>query len=162
MFNVQVRRDATITLHPFLDYFTGFEKAEAVRSVFGEDTGKVLSRLKVEFCSRRGYMGVNDQDGHMIVNVDYLKNGKERDLYLDVIHELVHVKQFFDGKDLFDTTWEYVDRPTEIEAYQHTVNEARRIGMDDEEIYEYLKIERMTVDELERLAKSVGVRIPRS
>ena len=162
MFNVQVRRDAKITLHPFLDYFTGFEKVDAVRSVFGEDTGNVLDRLRVEFSSRRGYMGVNDHDGHMIVNVDYLKNGKERDLYLDVIHELVHVKQFFDGKDLFDTTWEYVDRPTEIEAYQHAVNEARRIGMNDEEIYEYLKIERMTVDELQRLAKSVGVSIPRS
>ncbi len=35
----------------------------------------------------------------------------------------------------------YVDRPTEIEAYQTTVAEAKRIGMTDEQIIEYLKTE---------------------
>ena len=158
---MQIRRDGKVTLYPFVDYFKDFEKVEAVRNIFGEKTENVLRNLKVEFCSRRGYMGVNHHDGHVIVNVDYLRDGKERDLYLDVVHELVHVRQFFEGKDLFDDAWEYVDRPTEIEAYQVAVNEARRIGMSDDEIYEYLKMERISFDQLERLAKSVGVRIPR-
>jgi len=160
MYAVRINRYYKITLHDFSDYFMGFERVEAVREIFGRDTQNVLNNLKVEFCGRRGYMGVSDQDGHIIVSADYLKNGTERELYLDVIHELVHVKQFFDGRELFDEAWEYVDRPTEIEAYTRAVKEARRIGMTDEEIYQYLKTERMTVEELQRLAKSVGVRIP--
>ena len=157
MFAVQIKREVKIILQRFTDYFIDFDKVQAVREIFGDETGKVLSDLKVEFCSRRGYMGVNDQDGHIIVSADYLKNGKERDLYLDIIHELVHVKQFFDGRELFDDAWEYVDRPTEIEAYRHTVNEARKQGMNNEEIYEYLRTEWISVEELRRLAKSVNV-----
>jgi hypothetical protein len=160
MFAVQIKREVKIILHRFTDYFIDFEKVQAVREIFGGETEKVLSDLKVEFCSRRGYMGVNDQDGHIIVSADYLKNGKERDLYLDIIHELVHVKQFFDGRELFDDALEYVDRPTEIEAYRNTVNEARKQGMSDEEIYEYLRTEWMSVEELRRLATSVGVTLP--
>ena len=55
---------------------------------------------------------------------------------------------------------EYVDRPTEVEAYRNTVNEARKQGMSDEEIYEYLRTEWMSVEELRRLATSVGVTLP--
>jgi hypothetical protein len=161
MFGVKMNRDVKITLHRFTDYFQGFEKVDAVRETFGDETEKVLNDLKVEFYSgRRGYMGVSDQDGHMMVSAHYLRNGNERDLYLDVIHELVHVKQFMDGRELFENRWEYVDRPTEVEAYQHTVKEARRIGMSDEQIYEYLKTEWMSEEDLHKLANAVGVKIP--
>ncbi|MFH0849274.1 MAG: hypothetical protein V1857_07210 [archaeon] len=161
MFGVQIGRDVKITLHPFTDHFVGFEKVEAVREIFGDGTEKILSNLKVEFySSRRGYMAVSDEDGHILISARYLRNGNERDLYLDIIHELVHVKQFLDGKELFEERWEYVDRPTEIEAYQHAAREARRIGMNDEEIYEYLKTEQRSGQEVEKLAKSVGLTIP--
>ncbi len=161
MFGVEINRDVRITLHSFTGHFKGFEKVEAVREIFGDETEKVLNNLKVEFYSaRRGYMGVSDQDGHLLISAHYLRNGNERDLYLDIVHELVHVKQFLEGKELFENRWEYVDRPTEIEAYQHAVKEARRIGMSDDEIYEYLKTEWMSDEELEKLAKSVGVKIP--
>ena len=159
MFGVEIRRDFKITLYRFTDYFMGFETVGAVREIFGDETENTLSNLKVEFySSRRGYMGVNDEDGHMLVSAYYLRKGSDRDLYLDVIHELVHVKQFLDGKELFEDRWEYVDRPTEIEAFRHAVKEARRIGMSEKEIYEYLRTERMGENELQRLAKSVGVR----
>ncbi len=159
MFGVEIRRDFKITLYRFTDYFMGFETVGAVREIFGDETENILSNLKVEFySSRRGYMGVNDEDGHMLVSAYYLRKGSDRDLYLDVIHELVHVKQFLDGKELFEDRWEYVDRPTEIEAFRHAVKEARRIGMSEKEIYEYLRTERMGENELQRLAKSVGVR----
>jgi len=104
-------------------------------------------------------MGVSDQDGHILISAHYLKNGDERDLYLDIIHELVHVKQFLEGKELFENRWEYVDRPTEIEAYRHAVKEARRLGMTDKEIYLYLKTEWMSEDDLKRLAEATGVKI---
>jgi len=161
MFGVSINRDVKITLHKFTDHFKGFENVEAVRELFGSETEKVLSNLQVEFySSRRGYMGVNDQDGHLLVSAHYLKRGSERDIYLDIIHELVHVKQFMNGQELFEDRWEYVDRPTEIEAYAHAVKEARRIGMTEEEIYEYLQTEWMSDDDANRLARSVGVRVP--
>lgn len=162
MFGVEIRRDVKIPLHSFVDYFKGFEKVSAVREIFGNETEKVLSNLKVEFySSRRGYMGVSDQDGHLMVSAYYIKSGNERDIYLDIIHELVHVKQHMDGRELFEHRWEYVDRPTEIEAYQHAVKEARRIGMTDKEILEYLKTEWMSEEEHKKLAGSVGVKIPK-
>jgi len=43
--------------------------------------------------------------------------------------------------DLFDRKYSYVDRPTEVEAYKYTVEEARNLGMKKEEILDYLKVE---------------------
>ena len=155
--NVKITRDVNIVLHKFTDYFKGFESVEAVREIFGDQTEKILKELKVEFVSRRGYMGVDEQDGHLIISAYYLKSGTERDIYLDIIHELVHVKQCMQGKRLFDHRYDYVERPTEIEAYRHAVKEARRLGMTEKEIYTYLRTEWMNKKELERLAKAVGV-----
>jgi len=155
--NVKIRRDVNIVLHKFTDHFQGFEKVEAVREVFGEETEKILNELKVEFVSRRGYMGVDEQDGHLIISAYYLKSGSERDIYLDIIHELVHVKQYMQGQKLFDNRYDYVERPTEIEAYKHAVKEARRLGMTEKEIYMYLRTEWMREEDLARLAEAVGV-----
>jgi hypothetical protein len=158
--NVQVPREVPTTKHRFMDYFKGFEKVPAVREIFGDQTDSVLANLQVEFFSSRfGYMGVSDEDGHLLASGNYLKEGKDLDLYLDVVHELVHVRQFREGKDLFDETVEYVDRPTELEAYKHAVREARRLGMTDEEIVEYLKVSWLGEEEVQRLAKNVGVKV---
>jgi hypothetical protein len=156
--DVKISRDVKVKLFKFTDYFKGFEKVEAVRELFGDEVEKVLIALKVEFTSRRGYMGVSDQDGHLIVSAYYLKNGDEKDIYLDIIHELVHIKQFREGEKLFNTSFDYVDRPTEIEAYKHAVKEARKIGMTDKEICEYLRVEWMREEDIAKLSKIVGVR----
>ena len=155
--HVEIVRDVTITLHKFMDYFKGFERVEAVKEIFGDQTEELLNNLKVEFVSRRGYMGVDEQDGHLIVSAYYLKSGSERDIYLDIVHELFHVKQRMQGQKLFDNRYDYVERPTEIEAYRHAVKEARRLGMTEKQIYNYLKTEWMRDNDLERLAKAVGV-----
>ncbi len=113
----------------FLDYFKGFEKSQAVRGIFGDATDEVLKNLKVQF-TWFGYMGVDDNDGHLMVNKSYLNSGDKTDIYLDVVHELCHVKQHLDGKELFKPGYDYVDRPTEVEAYRYTVNEAKRLGFE--------------------------------
>ncbi len=142
----------------FTDYFIGFEKVEAVKQIFGEKTDEVLRNLKVDFSWVGGYMGVSDINGHLMVNPRYLNNGDKMDVYLDVIHELVHVRQFMQGKELFDSHYGYSTRPTEIEAYAHSVKEARRLGLSEERICDYLKTEWMTQRDLRRLAYSVGVK----
>jgi len=156
--NVEIVRNAKVSMYPFTDYFKGFEKVEAVRRIFGERTDSVLNNLKVEFGGRRGYMGVSDIDGHLIISVGYLNKGDIIDIYLDVIHELTHVKQFMDGKELFDRHYNYVERPTEIEAFRNAVEEARRIGLSDERICEYLQTEWMTDEDLLLLAKALNVK----
>lgn len=150
-----------ITMRTFTEYFKGFEKVPAVREIFGAGTEKILGELKVEFFSSKfGYMGVSDEDGHLIVSAYYLRNGDPVSKYLDVVHELVHVKQYREGKELFDEAYEYCERPTELEAYRHAVKEARRLGMDDAEIFEYLKVDWMSDDEVRKLARNINVKPP--
>lgn len=155
---VKIPRNVKITTHPFTKFFKGFEKVEAVKSIFGEKTEEVLNNLQVEFAGFRGYMGVSDIDGHLIISARYLNTGDLIEIYLDIIHELVHVKQFMEGKKLFDDRYSYVGRPTEIEAYRHAVEEARRLGLEDPRICQYLKTEWMSEKELKKLTKILGVK----
>ena len=143
----------------FSEYFKGFEKVDAVRGIFGEKTNDVLSHLTVEFSWIMGYMYIDASDGHLVISKGYLNTGNKTDIYLDLIHELCHVKQFMEGKELFDPRYDYVDRPTEIEAYRYAVQEARRLGLSDERISCYLWTEWMGEDDFRRLAKSVEVSV---
>jgi hypothetical protein len=140
----------------FTDYFKDFEKVEAVRGIFGERTEEVLRNLKVDLTWFGGYMFV-DSNGHLVVSTRYIKTGDKMDIYLDLIHELCHVRQLMEGKELFDPRYSYVERPTEIEAYRYTVQEARRLGLSDARICEYLKTEWMSDEDLKILAKAVNV-----
>ena len=105
-------------------------------------------------------MYVDGADGHLVISKGYLNTGNKTDIYLDLIHELCHVKQFMDGKELFDPRYEYVDRPTEIEAYRYSVQEARRIGLPEERI---CVLPKNRMDERKRLSsgwqKSVDVHV---
>ena len=158
---VRIPRSIRLHYERFLDHFKGFENVEAVRAIFGPKTKAVLRSLKVEFFSSRwGFMGVSDEDGHLLASTHYLRTGKLRDIYLDVVHELVHVRQFRQGKKLFAEGFEYPDLPTEIEAYRVCIAEGRRLGMNDKQLFEYLRVEWMNDRELRRLARNVGVRAP--
>ena len=157
---VQIPIRVPIALHDFTDFFKGFDEISAVRSIFGDGTPKVLQSLKVEFFSSKfGYMGVSDEDGHLIVSAYYLREGEPVSKYLDVIHELVHVKQFMEGKPLFDENYEYHNRPTELEAYKLAVAEGRRLGMSDKELFDYLKVDWMSEDEVRKLARNLGIKV---
>ncbi len=144
------------TVHAFTEYFKGFERVNAVRRIFGEDTEEILKNLKVEFTWAGGYMWVNGANGHLMISSRYLNTGDKVDIYLDIIHELVHIKQFMEGKDLFDTHYGYSERPTEVDAYRHAVDEARNLGLSDKRICEYLKTEWMSDEDFKRLTKSMG------
>nr|MDO8134913.1 hypothetical protein [Candidatus Njordarchaeum guaymaensis] len=143
-----------VPAHSFADYFRGFERNEIVVRLFGDRTEEVLRGLKVQFSQVGGYMGVNPSNGHLMVNPDYLRSGERVDIHLDVIHELVHVRQWMDGKSLFGGGYRYVERPTEVEAYRYAVEEARRLGLSDERICGYLKTEWMSDADLRQLVKT--------
>ncbi len=154
---VKIIRNVQATTYPFTRYFEGFENVEAVQKIFKNETEQVLQNLQVEFIGRRGYMGVSNLDGHLMISSEYLRKGDLIDIYLDIIHELVHVKQFIDGKELFDHNFSYVDRPTEIEAYRYTVDVALKMGLEEERICDYLKTEWMSEADFHVLIKNLDL-----
>lgn len=143
---------------PLKDVFVGFERVGAVKAIFGAKTNAVLEETRVVLQERKGYLRVDDTNGKILINTLYLRNGDEKHLYLDLIHELVHVRQYMEGRELFDKRYSYVDRPTEIEAYSVAVKEAKRIGMSNEEIEEYLKVEWVTDEEFERMLTNLHLK----
>lgn len=158
-FGVDMDRSAEAgTTKPFEEVFSGFESVGAVRALFAEETEKVLSELTISLDSPRGYLRVDGETGGVIINPEYLRTGNEAHIYLDVIHELVHVKQFREGKELYDRRYPYLERPTEIEAYKVAVEEAKRIGMSTEEIVDYLRVEWVTEEEFARFVATMRVR----
>lgn len=152
-----VRRGVTAGPHLFTRVFEGFDRVRAVRRIFGGATTSVLSELLVDVVNEKGYMHINAVKGSIVVSAGYLREGDERYLYLDAIHELVHIKQHMDGKELWDRRYKYVERPTELEAYRVAIDEARRIGMTDEQLVDYLKVEWVSEDDFRQFLVSLGV-----
>jgi len=142
------------------EIFSGLEGVEPLVRCVGDRLalGQILDRTRVTLKDEDGYMYVNDGDGSLIIGLEYLRSGELAHLYLDVIHELVHVKQFMQGRNLFDGRYKYVDRPTEIEAYRCCVEEGRKMGMSEEAIAEYLYVEWVTKKDRARLLKTLGVK----
>jgi hypothetical protein len=161
------RKTPTPALQPFTDYFKGFEKVGAVRSVFGDETEEVLARLKIGFISnRRMYMGIRDGDGNVAVGTYHLRHSPTRVLYLDIVHELFHIKQWMEDKEWFTKEHEkfmgdfslYYASPIEVPAYKHAVREAERLGMSPGEITEYLKMMPVSPKIWSRFLREMGVK----
>jgi hypothetical protein len=145
------------------EVFTGLESSNALLNVFGSKTQmtKVMKHLKLRVEHNDSGLWLDRDTGTVCIGSKYLTAAKNDFLYLDVIHVLVHVRQFLEGKELYDQAFEYVDRPTELEAYRTTVTEARRIGMGEEEILRYLRMDAADDSELGKLMEKIGVRVRR-
>lgn len=152
---VEILRKATQRINSFKNHFKHFDKVEAVKRVFGDKTREALSNIEIEFCEATDYMRV-DYDGRIIINPHYFENANPTDIYLDVIHELVHVKQVMNS-EIFRDELPYVEKPTEIEAYKITVDEARALGLDENRIIAYLDSDLVNADELKQLATTLGI-----
>ncbi|MDD5170424.1 MAG: hypothetical protein PHN75_16530 [Syntrophales bacterium] len=116
-----------------------------------DEMDKVLEKTDVFIVDNPHEMYVSNDDGSITIGLTHLRHAPEEILYLDIIHELCHVKQYMEGRDLYDCSKAYVDRETEIEAYKVTVQEARRIGLDDAAISNYLRVSWITPEEHKRL-----------
>lgn len=159
-----MNRDLPEGRYRLREVFSGLEEAEPLRKCVGQESlfKRILEDVYVVITPDTGYMYVNDEDGSLVVSQEYLRTADACYLYLDVIHELVHVKQYLDGRELFDESYSYVDRPTEIEAYQCAVAEGRKIGMPDDAIAEYLYVEWITRSEHARLLRKLGIQTTRA
>jgi len=155
----EVNRNEARGEFPLAHIFRGLEDSQAVQSLFGgkEKASEILRNARVRLDDSAEYMYVDDTNGAIVVSPKYLHSASLNLLYLDIVHELVHVRQYKNGQDLFDSKFSYVERPTELEAYRVTLDEARRIGMTENEIEDYLYVEWITKKEHQKLAKILGV-----
>ncbi len=159
----RVRRSAVVGEYKLSEVFTGLESSSALLKVFGSKTQmtKVMKHLKLHVERNDSGLWLDRDTGTVCIGSKYLATAKNDFMYLDVIHVLVHVRQFLEGKELYDQAFEYVDRPTELEAYRTTVAEARRIGMEEDEILRYLRMDAADDSELGKLMEKIGVRVRR-
>ncbi|HWG89663.1 MAG TPA: hypothetical protein VNZ52_02335 [Candidatus Thermoplasmatota archaeon] len=161
MKDFKLHRNAGVGRHKLKDLVTGLEHSPSLDRLFGGHAAALaaLDRVHIELVDDWGYMWVDNDDGTLYVSNPYWLEGPEMHLYLDLCHEVVHVKQHWDGRDLFDHKYKYVARPTEIEAYEVTVAEARRLGMSEEDLVRFLYVEWIDNDDHLELCRTLGVKI---
>jgi hypothetical protein len=156
----RAKRSAPVGEHRLVDVFRGLEESETLQRVFDskDEMTKILRHLKLRVEPTDAGLWLDRDTGTVCVGQKHLASAKIDFIYLDVIHVLVHVRQFLEGKELYDQAFEYVERPTELEAYKHTVAEARRVGMGEDEILKYLRMDAADDSELGKLMEKIGVK----
>jgi hypothetical protein len=115
----------------------------------------LLARASVQIRGWRGYAFVDVDVPCIVVSERYYREGEALDLYLDLLHELTHLRQLDEGLDLWDERFDYVDRPTEVEAYAVAIEEGRRLGMTDRDVLEHLSNPWMSAADVARLVAHV-------
>ncbi|TLX67779.1 MAG: hypothetical protein E6L02_02395 [Thaumarchaeota archaeon] len=156
---IKINRNVTPGSYSLAEIFDGLIEVPILSKVFKtkKELDDVFSKTRVIVEESDHYMYVKNDDASIIIGLEHLKNSDSKILYLDIIHELVHVMQQRKGLDLYDKSFAYVDRPTEIEAYEIAVREAKNLGMNKKEILDYLFVEWITPEEHKRLASHVGI-----
>ena len=141
------------------DIFPNIKRIPILMEIFESDAEieDVLARTTVIISDKPRYMKVDNDDGSILIGFNHIRHSEAEIVYLDIIHELVHVKQHRQGLNLYDRSKAYVDRQTEIDAYVLTVKEAKRIGLTDKQILDYLNVEWITPEEHLRLAKKLNI-----
>jgi hypothetical protein len=159
----RVRRNTQIGEYKLTGVFGGLESSSSLLKVFGSKAQmtKIMKHLKLKVEPNDSGLWLDRDTGTICIGSKHLTSAKSDFLYLDAIHVLVHVRQFLEGRDLYDQSFEYVDRPTELEAYRMTVAEARRVGMNETEILNYLRMDAADDSELGKLMEKIGVRVRR-
>jgi len=136
----------------------GLLESPALMQIESEESDRLrlVARARVLICGPEGFAFVDVENQRIILSEQYYVAGRELDLYLDLLHELTHLRQLGQGFDLWDERFEYVDRPTEVEAYAVAVAEARRLGFSESEIREYLTVPWLTHEEVQKLLGHVN------
>ncbi|MCI4325108.1 MAG: hypothetical protein L3K00_04390 [Thermoplasmata archaeon] len=162
---------------PLLDVFRGLEGSVPFRKYPGDDASilKIARQTWANVADGPGWMYVaprktppevraagfrmvESEEDEIVVARAHLTNSPSMDLYLDIIHEFLHILQRKQGRELWlSRNISYVDRPTEVEAYAFSVCEARRLHVPDSYLREYLRVTWVQKSEYLRLLRHVGV-----
>jgi len=142
-----------------MEIFADIGTYDILSAIFAdaEEMDRVLADTRVLVVDTPYEMFVDNGTGAITIGLNHLCNASDEFLYLDIVHELCHVKQHLQGRNLYDRRKAYVDRETEIEAYEVTVREARRIGLTDKAISNYLRVSWISPEEHRRLTRRLNV-----
>jgi hypothetical protein len=156
LIELKIRRDAKDGEFPLLELFQGFDMSPAIPRIFPEGA-EGLEDIVVRIGRSPKYMRVMQNDGSISIGREYLRKGDSLHLYLDLVHEVTHVRQQREGHQLYDPNFRYIDRPTELEAMRITIAEAKRCGMDEKELIEYLEVPWISREEHLELVERLGL-----
>ncbi|HXQ78769.1 MAG: hypothetical protein WB788_08340 [Thermoplasmata archaeon] len=172
----RISRDLPAGRHPLLAAFPGLEQLPAALRLQPDAVAR--AKLFDETCVQ-----VVDQDLWMYVAPWDMPPGARREwrpvlspgsdcivvgrahlaesppivLYMDIFHELCHVIQRHGGANLWAPGVSYVKRWTEVEAYRFVVEEGRMLGVSDEFLRDYLRVEWISEDEHRELLERLEV-----
>ncbi len=166
--------------YPLLELFHGFERTPPFRKYPGDDRRilRIARGTSVYLNAGPGWMYVaptrtppevraagfrmvETPDDAIVVSQRHLKNSPLMDVYLDLLHEFLHILQRHQGRELWPSRLPYADRPTEVEAYSFSIAEARRLGVPDRYLRRYLEVPWIGRREFRHLLSNVGVGAPR-
>ncbi|MGI0156493.1 MAG: hypothetical protein ACREDE_10250, partial [Thermoplasmata archaeon] len=173
-------RDRPAGKYPLLEVFRGLSETPPFRKYPGDDATirsiadsswaqvndgpgwmYVAPRKVPAEIRAAGFQMVTSPEEVIVVARTHLAKSPTMDVYLDILHEFLHILQRKQGRELWPgLKVPYVDRPTEIEAYAYSVVEARRLGVPDAYLRKYLKVFWVKRSEYLRLLRNVGVTPP--
>jgi len=116
---------------------------------------QLVQNTLVRIVPEDGFCWVDDSVPCIVLAQPYYNSGDDLDLYLDLLHELTHVRQVLDGQDVWDEQYPYHRRPTEIEGYAVAVSEGLRLGLRRHEIREHLTNPWMSPEQVSELHEQI-------
>ncbi|MGC2288784.1 MAG: hypothetical protein WA688_02880 [Thermoplasmata archaeon] len=108
------------------------------------------------FAEAAGWKPFTSVANCIVVGHKHLAESPSITLYMDIYHEFFHILQRDAGRELWDISIDYVDSPTELEAYSFSLAEARRLGVPDAFLRTYLEVEWVSPADHLRLLKNLG------
>jgi hypothetical protein len=152
-----VVRDLSSGLHPYRSLLPRIGESPALRFIESPKTpiGTLLDSARVQIRRREGYCYVDVKIPAIVLSEEYYSKANPLDLYLDLVHELTHLRQLAEVENIWDHSLDYVDRPTEIEGYAVAVSEGLRLGMDEDEVIRHLSNPWMSELEVNRLRANI-------
>jgi hypothetical protein len=153
----QVIRTLDCGIHPYRHLLPRLEESPVARRIESPDTplGLLIDGARVRIKIGEGYCFVDVKVPAIVLFFEYYRRANPLDLYLDMAHELTHLRQLAEGKNLWDHSLHYVDRPTEIEGYAVAVEEGLRLGMTEDQIMQHLSNPWLNEGEVARLRMNI-------
>ncbi len=154
-----VVRNLSSGLHPYRTLLPRIEESPAMHRIESPATPirPLLDSARVQIRRREGYCYVDVKIPAIVLSEEYYSKANPLDLYLDLIHELTHLRQLAEGENIWDHSLDYIDRPTEIEGYAVAVEEGIRLGMDEDEVIRHLSNPWMSDQDVNRLRKNIDL-----
>ncbi len=175
----EIRREIPLGRHPILGVFPTLDRLPTARRLEpdGDKRAELFRSTEIELVpddmwmyvapkkkfpgAPRGWKPVvSPASDCIVVGAAHLRKSSSTMLFMDIYHELCHIRQRRDGADLYDRSVGYTQRWTEVEAYRFVVEEARRFDVSDEYLRDYLKVEWISEEEHRSLLHELGVPVP--